>query len=615
MLYALSLRRSLQACTPDTTDEAPRLIIRSSNQTSLEKLTIEKLIPELAASLGVSPRFAQILIGRGIASVEHAKRFLSPTLREDLPDPCGIKNIISGARLLLDSIKKGSRIVVYSDFDVDGLSGASQLVLFLHALGGNVGHFVPNRFREGYGVSKSALEKLIKAGTEVLVTVDCGITNYQEIHFAKQAGLKTVIIDHHEVGQLPPADVIIDPLQEGCEFKDYKLAAAGLVWMLLVVLRKEAVTVLREEIENGRCNVPNPKDFLDLAALGTICDMVPLQNLNRLIAQRGLEALEVTTRPGLVALKEIAGLSTNKKLNAGHVGFAFGPRINAAGRLGDAGEVFELLVTKDTKRAKSLAERINRLNTERRAIEEKVHLSCIEILRENLQWVERGGLAIFGEDFHLGVIGIVAQRLSEHFYKPTAIMAFGEEVRGGELCQVIKGSVRGVPGFHVADALTELSPLLLKHGGHAQAGGFTLPVENRLEFEKQFVLVAEKCLVEDLKFRELTVDMEIELSEIDYQMVEELSRLAPFGIGNPTPVFVSYGVLIDGVNTMGNGHLRLRLTDGKHYVQAVAWNFHGHPLLTKGAQLDIAYQTTINSYQGISSVQLQLKQVWKTTKG
>lgn len=555
----------------------------------------------VASALGISAVTARVLVCRGIATPEAARSFLYPSLREHLPDPRGIKNIEAAARRIVAAAAEGRQITVYTDFDVDGLSAGAQLFLFLQALGARVNHYTPNRFSEGYGISQEAIETLTKAGTELLVTVDCGVSNAREIALAKRRGMEVIVIDHHQVQELPPADIVVDPAQEGCSFAEHELCAAGLVWMLLIVLRQEAER--REEF--AATERPNPKDFLDLAALGTICDMVPLVGLNRLIAARGIEALRETNRPGLAALKHAAGVENKKRFGCSHVSFGLGPRINAAGRLDDPGQVFELLTTKSPSKAKTIAAKLNRLNQERKSIEETVRQHCLETI-ECEAMHDEPAFAMYGDDYHSGVIGIVAQRLVEQFHKPAAVMAPGE---AGE--NVIKGSVRSIRGFHVAEVLAELGDILLKHGGHAQAGGFSLLPENLAEFRRRFAEAASRRLLPDDYVRSRTADAEVQIGDVIFDVVSELASLQPFGIGNPAPLLIARELRVDSVQSLGNGHLRLRLTDGSAFIGAVAWRFRGHPLLTRGKKISIAFVAEINSYKGMSSVQLNIREVWQ----
>ena len=570
-----------------------------------------RLASELAASAGISEIAARILVCRGICDVEAMRKFLAPNLREQLPNPATIKNIVAAADMLLDFVESKEQITVYNDFDVDGITSASQLWLYLRALGAIVNTYTPSRFAEGYGLVLAAVERVAAAGTKLLVTVDCGISSVKEFALAKRLGMKSIVLDHHIPGELPPADVVVDPAQEGCPFQEHKLAAAGLIWMLLIVLRQRAAARWPEQIAKGEMVLPDPKDFLDLAALGTICDMVPLTGVNRVLAHRGVEALRVSKRPGIIALKEVAGVESNARFGSGHVGFHLGPRINAAGRLAEASDVLMMLTTEDSNQAKTIASRIDRLNTERRRIEDDVRVACVEMLAIQGELLKHKALAIFGKEFHVGVIGIVAQRLVEQFHRPVAVMAPGEIVNArGERKPVIKGSVRSVHGFHVAETLQRLTSSLITHGGHSEAGGFSVEVEKLEEFQAGFVAIANETLGDDQLRKKVSADVEAEFSQLDFDLVNELMRFAPFGVGNPSPVLVTRDVNVESVSTLGDKHLKVRFSQERFFLTALGWGFQGHPHLQKGLRVNIAYQPEINTYQGVSSVQLNLREVW-----
>lgn len=569
----------------------------------------DEICARLAPLLKLSPITIKILVSRGIVDEAQARAFLVPSLREHIPDPHAIKNIEPAADMILDAVGKRERITVYCDFDVDGTSAGAQLFLYLKALGANVGTYTPSRFVEGYGLVPSAVEKLASTGTKLLVTADCGINSHAELKLARKLGLRTIVLDHHLPNGEAPADIVVDPAQEGCPFQEYKLAAAGLVWMLLIVLRRRAAAL----IEQGKLKLPaappDPKDYLDLAVLGTVCDMVPLTGLNRVIASRGIEALKRSTRPGIAALKHVAGVASNPKFGAGHVAFNLGPRINAAGRLGDANDVIELLTTADSLKAKTIAERIDRLNEKRKAIEEDVRSQCVEqILSGGL--ADQPAFALFGETFHVGVIGIAAQRVVDQFYRPAAVMAPGETTIRGKTVKIIKGSVRSIRGFHVADALHQLAPLLLSGGGHAEAGGFSVLPEKMAEFAARFVEIAGEVLSPEQLERKRMADVEVALSQISYDLVNELGSLAPFGVGNPSPLLVANGVMIESVSSLSAGHLKLLLRCGTAQVVGMAWSMQGHPLLKKGGEISIAFIPELNSYRGITSVQLNIQEIW-----
>jgi single-stranded-DNA-specific exonuclease len=570
----------------------------------------EQIVKEIASNLEIPYIVSKLLTLRGVGSATEAKNFLTPSFRESLPDPSQIKNIVEAAKKILVHVKKRSKITIFSDFDVDGISSGAQLKLFLEALGGDVHHYTPNRFKEGYGLSKSAIQELAETGTTLLITVDCGISNHSEITLAKQLGLETIIIDHHEPHNLPEADIIVDPAQTGCPFQHEKLAAAGLVWMLLIVLRR----VNNELPQDEQCATsPDPKDYLDLASLGTICDMVPLTKVNRLIAYRGIEALKNTERPGILALKNVSGVGSNAKFSTSNVSFGLGPRINAAGRIGDAKDAFELLTTNDSRRAKTLAEKIDKLNSHRRAIEEELKQICLEKIATSSHYELKGGIALFDERFHLGVIGIVAQRVVEEFYKPAAIMGSAEGVVNGRKIPLIKGSVRSISGFHVAESLAQLGDLLIGHGGHREAGGFSLVPDKLERFVEAFETLATEMLPAEKRFRSIHADIQLRFADLDFQLVSELQKLAPHGIGNPSPIFVTHNVQVDAVQPLSSSHLKLKLSDGNTQLVAVAWGFEGNQYLKKGTMVAIAYTPEINHYQGVSSIQLNLKEVWEAS--
>lgn len=556
----------------------------------------------LAKRLGLHEVVAEILVNRGIDSEEEIKKFLNPNLKEHLPDPSLMKNADLAAEIILESIKNKEPITIYSDYDVDGLTSCAQLLMFLKALGAHVDAYVTNRFVDGYGLADYSIQKIVSGNTKLLITVDCGISNVTQISYAKRHGLKVIVLDHHQPGEvLPMADAIVNPAQSDCKLNDQKLAAAGVVWMLLIQLKSRA----------GLSEL-DPKSFLDLAAIGTICDMVPLKGVNRLIARRGIEAIKKSTRIGIKALREVAGVDSNSVFGCSQISFALGPRINAAGRLGDATSVLTLLTTENADLARKIASKIDQLNTERRAIEERVKESCLSMIKE--QGADAAAYAIFGKDFHVGVIGIAAQRIVEAYYKPSAVMAYGEQVINGELVRVIKGSVRSIPGFHVSQALAKLSEVLINHGGHESAGGFSLLPENLTKFQESFNDLALKNFGDNAPEQETFADAEIQLSQVNIDLVDQLEMLAPFGVGNPSPVLISTNVEVISSAPIGSNHLKLRLRQDQSIRDCLAWNQISNPILRKGKFLKIAYRPHLNLYNGISNLQLHLKDAWEEQK-
>ena len=577
--------------------QVPKIVFRGQKS--------EELFGALIGGLGVSPITAQVLANRGVRSLEEGQVFLNPSLKTGLREPLEIKNMERATELLKGAIEGKKLITVYTDFDVDGITSGSQLYLFLKQVGALVNRYTPNRFHEGYGLQKAAVEKLAAAKTGLLVTVDCGISSISAIELAKSLGMEVLVVDHHKpLETLPNADIIVDPEQIGCPFGEYKLCAAGLVWMLIIAMRRALAN------SDKQFEIPDPKSFLDLAAIGTICDMVPLNKLNRVIASRGLEAVRTSKRPGLQALLAVSKAGAKKRLTGAHISFGLGPRINAAGRLEDAKEVFELLTTKDEKQASTIAKKLDRLNTERREIEVRMKKHCIEQVYSSKELLYSPALCLYDKSFHQGVIGIVAQRLVEEFYRPSTVMAPATVQVNGREVPAIKGSVRSIKGFNVAEVLEELGPILISGGGHEKAGGFCFRENYLQEFSSAFVEAANKRLKPEDLTRPLNVDLKVELKDVDFNLVEELNKLSPFGYGNPTPVLMTENVKIESVSALGSEHIKAKVSDGSYHLTALGWGFKGNELFKKDTRVNLAFSPEINSYNGLSSVQLNIKEIW-----
>lgn len=535
----------------------------------------------------LTPVSSRVLAARGFCADERLASYLRPTLKDGLPSPSELKNLEEGAQLIAETVAAGQRIAICCDFDVDGLSSGSQLYDFLRQAGAEAKVFVPDRFEDGYGLNTGMVEEIAKAGFSMLITLDYGTTNITELKLARSKGLKTVVVDHHHVETNPPCDIFINPQQDGCGFADGTLSAAGLTWYVLIALRKALP---------GAKNV-DPKTFLDLACLGTICDMVPLQGANRIIAKRGLETLAHTSRPGLQALKDVIGVQ--KKLSCSHVSFGIGPRLNAAGRMVHGSLVIELLTTEDTKLAKKLAVKLNKLNKERQETEETVKEQALQIAASADK--DSPALVVWDESFHTGVIGIVAQRLVEHFYRPSVVMG----LKNG--CYT--GSVRGIKGFNVVEALSKASTHLEKFGGHEGAGGFSVKKDKIEKFRDAFLAICEKDLQEIETNPFVEADTRATLGELTPALVKELKAFEPFGVGNPGPVLVVDDLEVKEVKTLKNAHLKVMLTDGKYMIPALMWRRTSHPALVVGKKVCVAGKPDLNNFRGMNELQLTLQAV------
>lgn len=547
-----------------------------------------KVAEAISREMGTSPVVGRVLAARGFSTGAELQNYISPTLRHGLPDPSTLKNAQAGAKAIIDCHRANKAIAICCDFDVDGLSGGSVVHDFFNTSGIQSQVFVPDRFVDGYGLNEKVVRKIAADGFGLLLTIDFGTTNVKELLVAKELGLTTVVVDHHHINDgAPPADIFINPHQQGCGFANKIACAAGLAWYLVLALKRELQS---ESID--------PKMFLDLACLGTICDMVPLVGVNRVIAKRGLEALSETKRPGLKALRNVIGIKGN--VGCSDVSFGIGPRLNAAGRIIHGELVVELLTTRDSAKAEKLARQLNDLNAERQAIEAAVKEQAISYIEQSggPDW----GLVAYHEEFHTGVIGIVAQRLVEHFYRPSAVM--GMDTPG-----VWKGSVRGIKGFSVVQALASVGEHLIKFGGHDGAGGFSVAEDKLESFKKAFIAECKHRLsnIETVPF--VDADTEATLDEFTVALVQQLGNLAPFGMGNPAPLVVFKNLLVKDVKVLKDAHLKILFSDGKRFVTGVMWRQTSHPSLTVNNYVNIACKPDVSTYGGSLELQANLQAV------
>lgn len=544
----------------------------------------------IAERYDLSPVAARVLAARGYSThEEELEHFVNPTLRSGLPSPGKLKGLAAGAELVRKVVDAGGSVAICCDFDVDGLSGGAQLAYFFDEL--NIPHdvFVPDRFIDGYGLNEKTVRKIAAQGFALLICVDYGTTNIKELSLAHELGLKTIVIDHHHVGEtLPPTDVLINPQQSGCGFAGGILSASGLAWYFLAGLKPALKGTAKIEV----------KSYLDLACLGTICDMVPLTGANRIIAKRGLEALQHTKREGLRALKNVIGIS--KEVTCSHISFGIGPRINAAGRIVHGEVVIKLLTSNDAEFSGKVARKLNMLNQERQEIE-------VEMKERAVRKVEAfgelpRGIVLWEKDFHTGVIGLIAQRLVESFYRPSAVM-------GCDTDGIFKGSVRGVRGFSVVDALTSVSAYLEKFGGHEGAGGFSVKEKNVEEFAEAFIKECKKRLEKCDDVASVEADTEAELKDIDVELVKELRTFAPFGMGNPSPLLLLKNMRVIDLKILKDTHLKCMLSDGQRFISGFLWRQTEHPALSVGCKVKVAAKVDCNEFRGATELQLNLEAV------
>ena len=557
---------------------------------------IESLAAALVAELKVHPLAARVLVQRGYKTPAAAKAFLSDSLN-DLPDPLLMKGMPQAVLRLATAVLEKQKTTLYGDYDVDGVSSTALLSIFLRQLGHQVETYIPHRLGEGYGLNSAAIEKIAADGTRLLVTLDCGITSHAEVSLAQQKGVDVVVVDHHAVPEtMPPAIAVLNPLQPGCEYPTKFLCAAGVTFNLCIGLRKH----LRDQGFFASRAEPNLKSLMDLVALATVADVVPLVGVNRLLVRHGLRELTAGHRPGIKALKEVADLATDE-ITSGHVGFRLGPRINAAGRLDDASVGLKLLCAESYEEALPLAKTLDAANAERQLIEKQIVQGAITRAEEAVARGSRG-LVLFSDDWHPGVVGIVASRIVERFHRPAVLIG----IRDG----VGRGSARSIEGFHLYDALKECSVHLTRFGGHKHAAGLSILPEHLPVFIAAFEQIANARLTEEDLVGRCKIDAFVRLGEVDEAAVEALGQLAPFGMGNPEPVLASRGLVamprvLASKQPGEPGHLKLSL-EAAPQLDVIGFRLADKLSLTEGP-VDLAYQISVDEFRGISRVQLKLK--------
>lgn len=555
----------------------------------------------VAAELGLHPVAARVLYTRGYRSPGEAEAFLSDALSA-LPDPFTMKGLAAAVERVARAVLERQKITIWGDYDVDGVTSTALLASFLRDLGFEASTYIPHRLSEGYGLNLAAIERIAADGTRLLVTLDCGITSHAEVSRANALGLEVIVVDHHAVPEtMPPALAVLNPLQPGCGYPTKWLCAGGVTFNLCMGLRKH----LRERgFFAGRAE-PNLKQSLDLVALATVADVVPLVGANRVLVMHGLRELTAARRPGVRALKDVSGLA-GAEITAGQVGFRLGPRINAAGRLDDASVGLKLLLSRDLREALPLARALDSANAERQLIERAMLDSALEQAQAA---VDRGarGLVLASDGWHPGVVGIVASRVVERFHRPTVLVG----VRDG----LGRGSARSIEGFHLYEALKACSGLLAKFGGHKAAAGLSIAPDRLADFTRAFEDVALERLTEEDLVGRCRIDAVVQPRELDERAAAALSRLAPFGMGNAEPVLASRGLSVSARvlanKTPGEvGHLKLVL-DAAPALDVIGFRLADRAHLTE-QRVDLAYQVGLDEYRGVQRVALKLKDLRAT---
>lgn len=544
-------------------------------------------VVEISKTFKISPLTAIILYNRGVREDDDIREFLERDLGR-MHDPFLMKDMDKATERIYQAKENNEKITIYGDYDVDGITSIAILYKYLKNMGIEVDYYVPDRMVEGYGVNRDALDKIHEGGTSLIITVDTGITAVEEAEYAKSIGLDFIVTDHHECKEkIPEVYAAIDPKRKDCPYPFKSLAGVGVVFKLIQALDKD----------NSPENLMD--EYADLMCLGTVADISPLIDENRVIVTEGLKRFKTTKNIGLKALIDV---STNgKAITTSTIGYTIAPRINASGRLGCASTSVELFLTEDEKKAAELADSLCHENTLRQQTEQKMFKEALEYIEQHPEIKNDDILVIPHENWHHGIVGIVSSKITEKYYKPSILFA----VDGGSA----KGSGRSVSGFNLFGALEHSSDLLEKFGGHELAAGLTIKAENIEPFRKAINEYAKGKIEEATLIPTISLDAQIKVTYITIDTVHDINRLQPFGVNNPTPAFAVRNIKIHRISVMSEGkHLRMTLFKDGKYVDAVGFGMGDYySMFKEGDFIDVAFALDINDYKGFQNVQMILK--------
>lgn len=548
------------------------------------------LLQDISGKVGLDKIIVKILFNRQIDNVEAIRQFLHPSL-SDLLDPFTMFGMEKAVGRILNALRDNEKIMVYGDYDVDGITAASLLYMVLNKLGAQVHYYLPNRLVEGYGLSVDGIKEAVAKGISLLISVDTGVTAVEEVKYARSLGIECILTDHHEPGEILPDPVaLVNPKQKDCTYAGGELSGVGVAFKLAQALYQR---LQQDQVEL--------EEHLDLVALGTAADIVPLVGENRILTKFGIKQISRTNKPGLKSLTFVSGLM-GKDIGTGQVVFILAPRINAIGRLGDAEMAIRLLTTKDERMAAEIARKLDSENQRRKNIDEKTLNEALEQIRQTVDLENDRAIILASEGWHQGVIGIVASRLVEKFHLPTIMIA----IDNGEG----KGSARSIPGFHLCDALKECEDLLLRYGGHKYAAGLTINPTKITAFRDRMKEVSRRLLTDDDLVAKLYIDSEIELSQINDAFLDVLETFAPFGPQNMRPVFLTRNCEILGQPyCVGKNHLKMKVRKGDSVFDVIGFGFGDwvRNLSGRGNLVDLVYVVEYNSWNDHTRIQLRLK--------
>jgi single-stranded-DNA-specific exonuclease len=545
----------------------------------------------LAGKLGISELLATLLIHRNISSTDSAKSFLFPKLQA-LRDPFLLKDMDRAAELTKRFIVKKKKITIYGDYDADGITATSLLYDFFSQINIPISFYIPHRLKEGYSLNETAVREIAQDGTELIITVDCGISSFSEITLAHKLGMEVIVTDHHQLPSgFQPLCPTINPLRPDSSFPFKELSGVGLALYFAIAIR----AILRESGFFQSDTELDLKPYLDLVAIGTVADIVPLIEENRILVKSGLAVLKKSRKPGINTLLRVSGIKNNQAITTHDIAFKLAPRLNAMGRLGSATRAVHLLTTDDEAEASSIAIQMDTLNAQRQKIQNGIVSECREKIDKMEDLERRRTIVLSHPQWHRGVLGIVASKIVDEYYRPTLL--FTDE---GD---VLKGSGRSIDGFHLYKALSDLSDLLTQFGGHEYAAGITLESKNFEEFCDRFEELASKKLdIKDMASK-IEVDTKLGLESINPQTLHDIEMLLPFGHRNPRPIFWTGPVKVVFSRVVGNDHLKLTIKEKGTTFGCIAFGKAPlHPL--EGKVVDILFHVEMNTWQGTESIQL-----------
>ncbi len=551
---------------------------------------------------GMNAVIAQVLYNRGFHDPQDAARFL---YAKEMPfDPFELDDMSRAVSRIRDAIQHGEKVVVYGDFDADGVTSTALLVTALYKLGANVSPYIPHRVEEGYGLNAEALQEIARQGAKLVITVDCGIRSVQEVEDGKAAGLDIIVTDHHSLGpEMPDAYAVVNPKR--AESNPWMLAGVGVAYSLAYALYRTEQDDKRRSnghYKGRRGHSFNPRDVLDLVAIGTVADLMPLNRIeNRVLVRRGLQMINRADRPGVRALMEVCEIEPGKA-DAQSIGFGLGPRINAAGRLDSAMIAYHLLTMRDFERAREIADQLQELNTRRQEITRNAQAT----IRDQLAERDDDDIPlIFASDpsFEPGIVGLVAGRLTEEYFRPAVIMEEGEDES--------RASCRSIPQFDITSALDQCADLLVRHGGHSLAAGFTVANENIPALRERLIDLATETLIGQELSPTLHIDAEVDLHQLSEGLVDELNALEPTGHNNAPPVFMTRNVHVAERRTVGreDKHLKLKISRASRPpLDCIGFNL-GHWVQDMPDRIDMAFYLEINEWNGRKSLQCNLRDI------